>query len=122
MADPGYIASGIMPPILFLLKTPSKLSTVSAEYIYAHPEFKQNLPAYYMTPTDYRFWVLNRNDDHYVQYASKNVPQFKFWHDKQFKTFNIQYNFLKPTKHDLGSDPKGTNLVPVKRRHHRTYE
>ena len=121
MQDDGYINSGHMPPILHPLPNPSKLSTVSAEYIYANPEFKHTLPAYYMTPTNYQWQVKTRKEDHYVQYASRNIPQFKFWHDK-FKSFQIQCNFLKSSKHDLGSDPNVTTPAPVKRKHHRTYE
>ena len=54
MQDPVFINSGLMREILPPLKTPSKLTNISDEHIHTHPEFKPNLPALYMTPTDYK--------------------------------------------------------------------
>ena len=38
------------------------------------------------------------------------------------KFFCLQYNFLKPTASDLGSNPSDTTPASVKRLHHRTYQ
>ena len=67
MQDPGYLNSGHLPPILQPLKNPSKLSQVSAEYIYENPDFKYTLPRYFMIPTSYKWTITSRNEDHYVQ-------------------------------------------------------
>ena len=70
MQDPVFINSGLMPPILQPLTTPSKLTNISDEYIQTHPEFKPNLPALYMTPTVYKLHIpLDRTTDHYVSYT-----------------------------------------------------
>ena len=53
-----------MSPILQHLKTPSKMTNIPEDYIHTHPDFKPNLPALYMTPTDYKFQIpLDRTTD-----------------------------------------------------------
>ena len=123
MQDPLFLISGLMPPILQPLKTPSKMTNVPDDYIHTHPEFKPNLLALYMTPTDYKFQILlDRTTDHYVSYASRNLPQLQYWRAKMLKFFFLQYNFLKPTAADLGSNPSDTTPASAKRLHHRTYQ
>ena len=108
MQDPIFLNSGLMPPILQTLKTPFKMT---------------NVPDDYMTPTDYKFQIpLDRTTDHYVSYASRNLPQPQYWEEKKFKFSFLQYNFLKPTAADLRSSPSDTTPASVKRLHHRTYQ
>ena len=89
MEDHGYVNSGHMPPILQPLPTPSKLSTVSAEYIYSHPEFRHTLPAYYMTPISYHWQVKTLNEDHYVQSASKTYHNPNFGKKNNLNPFKF---------------------------------
>ena len=53
--DPVFIDSGILPPTLHPLKTPSQSNTMTDEFLRTHPNFKANLPSLYMTPTTYKF-------------------------------------------------------------------
>ena len=122
MQDLGNQNSGHLPPILHPLKNPSKLSQVPGDYIYDKPDFKYNLPKNYMVPTNYKWKITTRDQDHYVQYSSKNNEQYHFWQEHKFKTFQLQYTFLKPTKQDLSTDPSFTTTAKAKRQTHRTYE
>ena len=79
LEDPVFIDSGILPPTLHPLKTPSQSNTMTDEFLRTHPNFKANLPSLYMTPITYKFrFPQDRNFDHYVAYASKNLPQLSF--------------------------------------------
>ena len=103
MQDPVFLNSGLMPPILQPLKTPSKMTNVPDDYIHTHLEFKPNVPALNLTSTDYKFQILlDRTTNHYVSYASRKLPQLQYWQEKKSKFFFIQYNFLKSTAVDLG--------------------
>ena len=76
LEDPVFIDSGILPPTLQPLKTPSQSNTMTDEFLRTHPNFKANLPSLYMTPTSYKFrFPQDRSFDHCVAYASKNLPQ-----------------------------------------------
>ena len=121
MQDPVYLNFGLMPPIFQPLNTPSKMTNVPDDYIHTHSEFEPNLPVLFMTPTDNKFQIpLDRTTDHYVSYASRNLPQLQHWQDKKLKFFFLQYNFLKPTAADPASYPSETTPASVKRLHHRT--
>ena len=88
MQDPVFLNSGLMPPNLQPSKTPSKMTNIPDDYILTHTEFKPNLPALCMTPTDYNFQIpLDRTTDHYVSYASRNSTQFQYWQEKKLKFF-----------------------------------
>ena len=86
------------------------------EFLRTHPNFKANLPSLYMTPTTYKFrFPQDRNFDHYVAYASKNLPQLAFWQKNRIRFFHIQFNLLKPTQHDLNTNPNDiTTKTPPK--------
>ena len=114
MTDPNYLSSGHLPPVLQQLNTPSKLAQVPVDFIYDNPDFKHNLPKNYMVPTNYKFKVTTREQDHYVQYSSKNNEPYNFWKNLNFKTFQLQYTFLKPTKQDLSTDPSFTTTAKAK--------
>ena len=78
MQDPVFVNSGLMPLILQTFKAPSKLPNISNEHFLTLSEFKPNLPALFMTPTDYNFQIpLDRTTDHYVSYASRNLSQLQ---------------------------------------------
>ena len=51
LEDPVFIDSGILPPTLQPLKTPTQSNTMTDEFLRTHPNFKANLPSLYMTPT-----------------------------------------------------------------------
>ena len=91
------------------LKTPYKTKNIPDDYNHTHPEFKPNLPALFMTPTDYKFQILlDRTTGHYVSLASRNLPQLQYWQEKKSKFFFLQYNVLEPNTADLGSNPSDT--------------
>ena len=70
LEDPVFIDSGILPPTLHPLTTPSQSKTMTDEFLRTHPNFKANLPSLYKTPTTYKFrFPQDRNFDHYVAYA-----------------------------------------------------
>ena len=109
MQDPVFLNSGLMLPILQPLRTPSKMTNIPDDCIHTHREFKPNLPALYMTPTDYKLQIpLDRTTDHYVSYASRNLPHFQYWQEKKLKFIFLQYYFFTPTAADLGSNPSDT--------------
>ena len=58
LEDPVFIDSGILPPTLHPLKTPSQSNTMTDEFLRTHPNFKANLPSLYMTPFTYKFRFL----------------------------------------------------------------
>ena len=92
--DPVFIDSGILPPTLHPLKTPSQSNTMTDEFLRTHPNFEANFPSLYMTPTIYKFrFPQDRNVDHYVAYASKNLPQLAFWQNNRIR-FNSNSTFL----------------------------
>ena len=124
LEDPVFIDSGILPPTLHPLKTPSQSNTMTDEFLRSHPNFKANLPSLYMTPTTYKFrFPQDRNFDHYVAYASKNLPQLAFWQTNRIRFFQFQFNLLKPTQHDLNTNPNDITTTPsVKKLHHQTYQ
>ena len=124
LEDPVFIDSGILPPTLHPLKTPSQSNTMTDEFLRTHPNFKANLPSLYMTPTTYKFrFPQDRNFDHYVAYASKNLPQLVFWQNNRVRFFQFQFNLLKPTQHDLNINPNDITTTPsVKKLHHQTYQ
>ena len=73
LEDPVFIDSGILPPTLHPLKTPSQSNTMTDEFLRTHPNFKANLPSLYLTPTSYKFrFPQDRSFDHYVAYASNS--------------------------------------------------
>ena len=79
---------------------------MSDESLRTHPNFKANLPSHYMTPTAYIFhFPQDRSFNHYVAYASKSLGQLPFWQAKRIRFFQFQFNFLKPTQHDLNTNP-----------------
>ena len=95
MQDPAFLNSGIMPPILLPLKSPSHLTNVTPEFIHKHPEFKPNLPALYMTPTSYKFRISqDRSTDHYITYASRIMTQLQFWQKINLDSFAFNTGFL----------------------------
>ena len=113
LEDPVFIDSGILPPTLHPLKTPSQSNTMTDEFLRTHPNFKANLPSLYMTPTSYKFrFPQDRNFDHYVAYASKNLPQLAFWQNNRVRFFQFQFNLLKPTQHDLNTNPNDITTTP----------
>ena len=124
LEDPVFIDSGILPPTLHPLKTPSQSNTLTDEFLRTHPNFKANLPSLYMTPTTYKFrFPQDRNFDHYVAYASKNLPQLAHWQTNRVRFFQFQFNLLKPTQHDLNTNPNDITTTPsVKKLHHQTYQ
>ena len=93
------------------------------EFLRTHPNFKANLPSLYMTPTTYKFrFPQDRNFDHYVAYASKILPQLAYWQNNRIRFFQFQFNLLKPTQHDLNTNPNDITTTPsVKKLHHQTY-
>ena len=96
---------------------------MSDEFLRTHPNFKTKLPSLYMTPTQYIFRFLqDRNFDHYIAYASKTLEELSFWQAKRIRFFQFQFNFLKPTQHDLKTNPNDITTTPsVKKLHHQTY-
>ena len=119
-----FIDSGILPPTLHPLKTPSQSNTMTDEFLRTHLNFKANLPSLYMTPTTYKFrFHQDRNFDHYVAYASKPLPQLAYWQTNRIRFFQFQFNLLKPTQHDLNTNPNDRTTTPsVKKLHHQTYQ
>ena len=75
-----------------------------------------------MIPTTYKFrFPQDRNFDHYVAYASKSLEQFSFWQAKRIRVF--QFIFLKPTQHDLNTNPNDITTTPSdKNLHHQTFQ
>ena len=124
LEDPVFIDSGILPPTLHPLKTPSQSNTMTDELLRTHPNFKANLPSLYMTPTSYKFrFPQDRSFDHYVANASKNLPQLAYWLNNRVRFFQFQFNLLKPTQHDLNTNPNDITTTPfVKKLHHQTYQ
>ena len=124
LEDPVFIDSGILPPTLHPLKTPSQSNTMTDEFPRTHLNFKANLPSLYMTPTSYKFGLpQDRNFDHYVAHASKNLPQLAFWQNNRIRFFQFQFNFLNPTHHDLNTNSNDKTTTPsVKKLHHQTYQ
>ena len=116
LEDHVFIDSGILPPTLHPLRTPSQSNTMPDEFLRTHPKFKANLPSIYMTPTSYNFrFPQDRNVDHYVAYASKNLPQLAFWQNNRIRFFQFHFNFPKPTHHDLNTNPNDiTTILSVK--------
>ena len=91
------------------------------ELLSNHPNFKSNLPSLYITPTQFRF-PQDRNFDHCNAYASKNLEQLSFWQAKRIRFFQFQFKFLKPTQHDLNTNPNDITTTPsAKKLHHQTY-
>ena len=116
LQDPRFIDSGLMPPVLHPLKNPSKLNTVSGEFITSHPKFKANFPALYMTRTSYLFQLPHDCSlDQYVSYASRQLSQLNFWQSKKLKFFYLQFNFLKPTQADISTNPLILFLLQLKK-------
>ena len=123
LEDPVFIDSGILPPTLHPLKTPSQSNTMTDEFLRTHPNFKANLPSLYTTPTCYKFrFPPDRNFDHYVAYASKNLPQLAFWQNNRIRFFQFQFNFLKPTHHDLKFNPNDITTTLSVKKLHQTYQ
>ena len=88
LEDPVFIDSGILPPTLHPLKTPSQSNTMTDELLRTLPNFNANLPSLYMTHTSYKFrFPQDRNFDHYVAYASKNLLQLAFWQNNRLRFF-----------------------------------
>ena len=123
LEDPVLVDSDILPPILHPIKTPSQPNTMSDEFLRTHPSFKANHPSLCMTPTTYKFrFPQDRNFDHYVAYASKSLEQLSFWQAKRIRFFQLQFNFLKPTQHDLNTNPIDiTTTLSVRKLHHQTF-
>ena len=72
------------------------------EFLRNHLNFKAIFSVLYMTLTTYKVrFPQDRNCDHFVAYASKNLDQLSIWQQKRIRFFQIQFNFLKPTQHDL---------------------
>ena len=70
LEDPVLFDSGMLPPNLHPVKTPSQTNTMSDEFLRNHPNFKANLPSLYMISTQYKFrFPQDRNFDHYIAYA-----------------------------------------------------
>ena len=110
---PVFIDSGILPPVLNPVKIPSQSNTMTNEFLRTHPIFKTNLPSLYMTPTTYKFrFSQGRNYDHYVAYASKNLEHRSFWQTKRIRFSQYQFNFLKPTQHDLNTNNNDITNAP----------
>ena len=83
------------------------------EFLRTHPSFKANLPSLYMTPTTYKFrFPQDRNFDHYVAYASTNLPQLAFWQNNRIRFFQFPFNLLEPTQHDLNANPNDVTTTP----------
>ena len=94
------------------------------EFLRTHPNFKANLPSLYMTPTSNKFrFPQDRSFDHFVAYASKNLPQLAYWQNNRIRFFQFHFNLLKPTHHDLNTNPNDITTTPsVKKLHHQTYQ
>ena len=77
-----------------------------------------------MTPTTFKFrFPQDRNFDHYAAYASKSLEQLSFWQTKRVRFFQFQFTFLKPTQHDLNTNPNDITTTPsVEKLHHQTYQ
>ena len=70
-----------------------------------------------MTPTVYKLRIpQERNFDHYLAYASKNLVQL-FWQTKQIGSFPFQFNPLKLIQHDINTIPnnklKSASLIKL---------
>ena len=90
LEDPVFIDSGILPPTLHPLKTPTQSNTMTDEFLRTHPNLKANLPTLYMIPTSYKFrFPQDRSFDHYVAYASKNLPQLAYWQNNRVRFFQF---------------------------------
>ena len=53
----------------------------------------------------------------------KNLPQLAYWQTNRVRFFQFQFNLLKPTQHDLNTNPNDITTTPsVKKLHHQTYQ
>ena len=83
------------------------------DFLRNHPKFKANLPPLFMTLTQYKLhFPQDCNFDHYIAYASKNLEQLSFWQANRIRFFQFQFNFLKPTQHDLNTNPNDITTTP----------
>ena len=113
MENTFFIDSGILLHVLQPVKISSQTITMTDEIHRTHLNFKPNLPSLYMTPTTYKFrFPQDRNFDHYVADASKKLEQISFWHNKRVHFFQFHFNFLKPTQHDLNTNPNDITTAP----------
>ena len=65
-----------------------------------------------MIPTTYEFrFPQDRNFDHFVACAPKNLEQFSFWHNKFIRFFQFQFNFLKLNQRDLNTNPNDVTML-----------
>ena len=81
-----------------------------------------------LQPTTYRFTIPhdNTNNDTVLSKVSKITNFYKYWFSRNFYFFHLQFNFLKPNKHDMIHLPKThqqyPNILRTKRSHQFTYE
>ena len=125
--DPSFLASNTMPPNL---KPPQKpdlhrddplMKSLSTEKF----QFKPQLTSLYMIPTSYKFAIpANRQNDHFVSYASRQLLPYDYWTANQQKLFTLQFNLLRPSVFDLHTDDSNSNFHSAnkKRVHHETYK
>ena len=125
--DPSFLASNTMPPNL---KPPQKpdlhrddnlVKSLSTEKF----QFKPQLTSLYMIPTTYKFSIaVNRQNDHFISYASRQLFPYDYWITNQQKLFTLQFNLLRPSVFDLHTDDSNSNFHSAnkKRVHHETYK
>ena len=123
--DPQYLENNYQPPVLHPYKSTTKLSHIPKDFFESHPEFKINLISLYLTPTDYKFhFTMDRSEDHFVAFASRQMNPHSFWQSKRLKFFQLMFTFLRPTPQELSCDTRDPEVLSLrsKEQHHYTYQ
>ena len=112
--DPAFLSSKLFPPTV---KPSSKHDihiddSLTSQLSIEKFQFKAQLTSIYMVSPKYKFQMNpNRNNDHYVYYACKQLHQFGY----------LTQNNKKKRKNTDDSNPN-LQFVIEKRVHHETYK
>ena len=124
-ADKPFMESGVCPPLI----KPSKqdedrdcdlIPILSSGQF----TFQSHLTSLYMNPTKYKLIIREFKNEYHTSIASKLITSYDWWLNNKMKIFSLQYNFLRPSPHDLRTEENDANFLPyqIKKAHHITYQ
>ena len=122
-ADKPFMESGACPPFIKPIKQDEDRDCELVPILSSKQfTFQSQLTSLYMIPTKYKFIIREFKNDYHTSIASKLITPYDWWLNNKVKIFSLQYNFLRPSPYDLGTEENDTNFLPyqIKKAHHMT--
>ena len=104
-ADKAFMESGACPPFIKPIKQDEDRDCELVPILSSKQfTFQCQLTSLYIIPTKYKFIIREFKNDYHTS--------IDWWLHNKVKVFSLQYNFLRPSPHDLRTEENDANFLP----------